>query len=240
VDVKRVTAVATSRLGQCLLVRQPALSTPLLHLASELPAATEGQADSRVILQGPPDTGQRVHRLDTEGTQLVGSTDTGAEQYGRRAVGTGRHHDALSLDTRSASVVGELNGRRPPADDLDPLDQRVADNAQVAPLTHRIEVSEGGVPAHAFADVHWRVAHFRNAVGVVEVVHADESRRCAGLDKQTVERAHLVGLDLPDTQSRTSAFEGWRDAGPVPTGIAQLSPGVVITAMASQCHAPVV
>jgi hypothetical protein len=73
--------------------------------------------------------------------------DAASEQDARRAVGSGRDHDHVSLERSSG-------GQYAAAIRLDPVDERICANREVRPGAGPVEIRKGSVPAKGSAGVH--------------------------------------------------------------------------------------
>ena len=106
-------------------------------------------------------------------------------------------------------------------------------------IADRIEVREGGVPAHAVGDVHRRAAGAGAAVEVVEVVRQAVARGRARLEERRLERLDLVGRVVAEPHRGARAIEGGREIGRRPAGRAP-PPRVVVAPPAPVLRAAVV
>ena len=93
--------------------------------------------------------------------------------------------------TRTKPSRHDDDGVRAPGSDLEAVDQHVAGDRQVRSLAHRIEIGEGGVPAHAVDDVDRTRRHADVLVEVVQVGDARDSGPRRGAQGGELERRDL-------------------------------------------------
>ena len=151
----------------------------------------------------------------------------------------GGQHDLLRFDAQRAAVGQRLDGDGPIAVQLDTVDQRPLDDAEAGQTPHRVEVGEGGIPAHPIVNVDRREADLRNAIGIVEIGCVGQPSRRRGVGERPVVGRDVVGIDLTDAQRLPSAARTRAPPTPIPTDVAKLGPQVVVAPMAGQGDAAV-
>ena len=119
--------------------------------------------------------------------------DSAAQQEGRRPVRSGRHDHGV----RGQPPAVRDDPDRPPAGDLDAVDECLGGNRQVRPRPCLVEIRERGVPANRSHGVDGRRSDADGRVEVVEIRESRQSDARTGLEQRAMERRQLVRAIRP-------------------------------------------
>src|SRR5258708_27646924 len=131
-----------------------------------------------MVMQVAADSGQIVHRRDSNGAKFGGIADTRAKKNCRRAVGPRGYDHTAGFEADRAVAPGYDDGVHSSRPDFEAIAGRLANHCQVRSLADRIEISERGVPADAAHDIHGTRRHPEVLIEIVEVSDARDS--CGG------------------------------------------------------------
>ena len=172
--------------------------------------------------------------------QFVRGADPGAEQHERRPVGAAGEDDSARLDAVPGAAVDQVDGGGPTAGHLDPVDDRVAGDAEVRPVADRVEIGKRRVPAHALGDVERPDPDAELGIDVVDRGQEREAGRRGGVEAGAVPGRHLLPGRLEDAHRPVGRDETGPQRLHVPTVVPGRRPGVVVGAVPPNGRAAVV
>ena len=205
-------------------------------------------ANQRMLLQIATDALPIGQHGDTMLVQMIAGPDARAHQQRRRVQRARRDDDLVPLDAFALTVAAQVHCDRPPAIELDILDQTAGQNVQVAPQPRRpVEVTQGRRNAVAI-DVVLRkreaaVPEF--GMAIVEIANAvlgegraesqGEAAPITGKRAMNWDRSFLAVIRAAEIQVTLKLAQEWQAIRVRPAARAQRLPLVVIRRQAADC-----
>ena len=200
----------------------------------------EVQLEAGVVVEVATHAGDVGDDVQAQVPQLLGGTDAAAEQQLRRAVRAAGHHHEIGPHGVGDAPIHQVDADRATALHHDVGHRHPAAHLEFGPSTHRIEVGERGVPAHAFRAIGGLGAHRRHTVERFEVVEFGHPHVEPGIDERAMERGDLVVAEPANPHPQGRLAEQGQEVLGAPAREAARGPAVVVEPVSPRDRAPVV